>query len=29
MPARPGGLEWGSASALWGGAGGQVAAEST
>jgi hypothetical protein len=26
VPARLGGLEWGSASALWGGAGGQVAA---
>jgi hypothetical protein len=26
VPARPGGLEWGSAGALWGGAGGQVAA---
>jgi hypothetical protein len=26
VPARPGGLEWASAGALWGGAGGQVAA---
>jgi hypothetical protein len=26
VPVRPGGLEWGSAGALWGGAGGQVAA---
>jgi hypothetical protein len=26
VPAHPGGLEWGSAGALWGGAGGQVAA---